>query len=89
MTNKLLPDDKQTHKWDGDGERCSVCGDKDWFAEPYCRGAAPALLPEKVKTRDLEEAKQYAQHLISRSDNDKCDQHTITLYRALCGNIEG
>lgn len=24
------------HKWDGDGERCEVCGDKSWFAGPVC-----------------------------------------------------
>lgn len=24
------------HKWDIDGERCEVCGDKDWFAGPVC-----------------------------------------------------
>lgn len=25
------------HQWDGDGERCERCGDKDWFAEPECK----------------------------------------------------
>ena len=24
------------HKWDGDGERCSKCGDKDWMADDSC-----------------------------------------------------
>lgn len=24
------------HIWDEDGERCTRCGDKDWFAGPYC-----------------------------------------------------
>lgn len=26
------------HQWDGDGERCLKCGDKDWFAGPTCSG---------------------------------------------------
>ena len=26
------------HVWDGYGERCIVCGDKDWMASPYCSG---------------------------------------------------
>jgi hypothetical protein len=25
------------HQWDGDGERCTRCGDKDWFAGPECK----------------------------------------------------
>ena len=24
------------HQWNSDGERCEVCGDKDWFAGPVC-----------------------------------------------------
>lgn len=24
------------HTWNEDGDRCTVCGDKDWFAGPYC-----------------------------------------------------
>ncbi len=24
------------HTWDEDGDRCTRCGDKDWFAGPLC-----------------------------------------------------
>lgn len=24
------------HTWDEGGDRCTKCGDKDWFAGPYC-----------------------------------------------------
>ena len=24
------------HIWDDSGERCELCGDKDWYADPYC-----------------------------------------------------
>lgn len=32
---------KYQHKWDGDGERCSLCGDKDWMGGE-CSGPPPA-----------------------------------------------
>ncbi|WP_175663093.1 hypothetical protein [Burkholderia ambifaria] len=31
-----------SHEWDNVGERCIKCGDKDWMADPVCRGAKPA-----------------------------------------------
>ncbi|MCA8037063.1 hypothetical protein LGM46_29270 [Burkholderia arboris] len=31
-----------SHEWDDVGERCIKCGDKDWMADPVCRGATPA-----------------------------------------------
>lgn len=24
------------HKWGNDGEKCVLCGDKDWRADKYC-----------------------------------------------------
>lgn len=27
-----------SHSWDETGERCTKCGDKDWFAGPVCDG---------------------------------------------------
>lgn len=24
------------HQWNEEGDRCVVCGDKDWFAGPHC-----------------------------------------------------
>ncbi len=24
------------HTWDEGGDKCTRCGDKDWFAGPYC-----------------------------------------------------
>ena len=32
-------EEKLHHQWDGDGERCERCGDKDWFAGPECKPA--------------------------------------------------
>jgi len=26
------------HKWDRGGERCELCGDKDWYADRFCSG---------------------------------------------------
>ncbi len=36
----------QHHVWDGDGERCLRCGDKDWFAGPVCKGRLQAATTE-------------------------------------------
>ena len=34
---ELVAAQNNPHKWDNsDGERCEVCGDKDWFAGPVC-----------------------------------------------------
>lgn len=38
------------HQWDGDGERCLKCGDKDWFAGPVCKGKAIPTPTEDVPT---------------------------------------
>ena len=24
------------HRWLGDGEKCALCGDKDWMADKFC-----------------------------------------------------
>lgn len=34
------------HKWDGDGEHCSVCGVPDWCADGECPG------PKKPSSRE-------------------------------------
>lgn len=32
----MIMDNEKEHKWDGYGETCIDCGDKDWFAEANC-----------------------------------------------------
>lgn len=38
----------EQHQWDGDGERCAKCGDKDWMAGPICYGTPKAEQQEPV-----------------------------------------
>ncbi len=30
--------ERRSHRWDDEGERCVVCGDKDWMGDPVCHG---------------------------------------------------
>lgn len=39
-TGKQSGSEPVPHRWDDVGERCLACGDKDWMADPSCRGAA-------------------------------------------------
>lgn len=44
-----------SHVWDGVGERCIVCGDKDWMASQYCPGkliAPPTAAQAARQMRD-------------------------------------
>lgn len=46
----VKPETGIPHQWDGEGERCTVCGDKDWFAGPTCNGR---VSKDGGKTRPL------------------------------------
>ncbi len=43
------------HVWDRTGERCSLCGDKDWMADRYCSGNA---MVRESRRRWLEERQE-------------------------------
>lgn len=46
------------HKWDEDGERCEICGDKDWMPDTPCRGKQPEPRAEVTGWQPIETAQE-------------------------------
>ena len=78
-----------SHEWDDVGERCIKCGDKDWMADPVCRGATPvAASGQKAATMPYLYVYEYESHFglhrefSPRKWNGMKPTRTVALYTA-------
>ncbi len=74
MTTKAIDSEERLHhQWDGDGEYCERCGDKDWFAGPECK---PAVKGHACRPEDREMvASPAGQELLSLAAEDLMRAH--------------
>jgi hypothetical protein len=69
------------HRWDGPGERCLDCGDKDWMAGPYCSGAAQPARQQEAEQASIDRQLTGAPSAVKQVDGQELPALPIKTWR--------